>query len=411
MRGHAPGQWIFSVAWSPDGTRLASGSGDETVKVWDTSNGRELVTLRGHTAVILAVGWSADGKSLASASNDGTVRIWAPLAGQEVLSLPGHFLAWSRDGARLATIGDPEGTIRIYDASVGYAIAGSPTFQAHVHEQNADEYLDTGAVEKAIAEYGKAIRRDPKSPRARYARAGAYLEKGAFDIAAADLSKAIAVAPDAARVWYLRALARLGAGGADDYRKDCAEMLQHFAQAENANNAHWTAWTCALAPGAIGDHSQAIALADRAVKSDLKSAQYLDALGAILYRGGRFEEAILRLTEAHHLVQEPSEQSRISPAYAWFFLAMAHHRLGHGEEAKKWLDKAAAWTENAMREADQGQKSMPWNRRLTLKLLGEEAEALLKSAPAPKSPKPAAQENEKSEAKPKAEGEKPKADS
>jgi hypothetical protein len=67
-----------------------------------------------------------------------------------------------------------------------------------------------------------------------------------------------------------------------------------------------------------------------------------------------------------------------SPVYTWFFLAMAHHRLGHREEAKKWLDKAVAWTEKTIREADRGTTSLPRNRRLTLKLLREEAEAMMK---------------------------------
>jgi WD40 repeat protein/serine/threonine protein kinase/Tfp pilus assembly protein PilF len=353
LRGHAPAHWIFSVAWSPDGTRLASGGWDETVKVWDTSNGRELVTLRGHTGYVLVVGWTPDGKRLASASSDGTVRIWAPLAGQEVLSLAGFYLAWSPDGARLATIGGPEGKIRIYDASVGYALAGSPAYQAHVHEQKADEYLESGAVEKAIAEYGEAIRLDPKSPRACYARAQAYLKKGVFDFAAADLSKAIALAPDAADVWYLRALAQLRAGRADEYRKDCAEMLKQFGETQKPDEAHWAAWTCVLAPDATPEWPRVLALAEKAAKSDPKSFQYQVTLGAALYRAGRLEEAAQRLAEADRLPKEPSERLRSSPAYDWFFLAMAHWQLGQKDEARKWYDKAAAWMEqNKPKDAD-----------------------------------------------------------
>lgn len=62
-----------------------------------------------------------------------------------------------------------------------------------------------------------------------------------------------------------------------------------------------------------------------------------------------------------------------------------------------------AWTDKAMREAEQGTRHFDWDRRLTLKLLREEAEALLKSAPSPPSPKPAAKEKEKTEEEPKAE--------
>jgi hypothetical protein len=110
---------------------------------------------------------------------------------------------------------------------------------------------------------------------------------------------------------------------------------------------------------------------------------------------------VKRLAEADALVKEPSERLTSSPAYTWFFLAMTHHRLGHGEEAKEWLDKAVASTEKAMREADQGTAGLSWNRRLTLKLLRDEAAALLAAddtAPA---------EKEKTEEKPKAESGKP----
>jgi WD40 repeat protein/serine/threonine protein kinase len=65
-----------SVAFSPDGTRLASASIDRTVKVWDVATGDEVLSLRGHTGGVLGVAFSPDGNLLASAGRDGTVRIW-----------------------------------------------------------------------------------------------------------------------------------------------------------------------------------------------------------------------------------------------------------------------------------------------------------------------------------------------
>jgi hypothetical protein len=109
------------------------------------------------------------------------------------------------------------------------------------------------------------------------------------------------------------------------------------------------------------------------------------------------DEATERLTEADQLAQQMGEDQPCSPAYTWYFLAMAHHRLGHREEAKKWLDKAVSWTDKVFREADLGTADLSWSRRLTLKLLRDEAEALLKSTPASASPlpKPAVKEKEK----------------
>jgi WD40 repeat protein len=64
------------VAWSPDGTRLATGSDDQKAKVWDTTTGKELRTLRlwGH---IHSVAWSPDGRRLATGNDDDTVQIYA----------------------------------------------------------------------------------------------------------------------------------------------------------------------------------------------------------------------------------------------------------------------------------------------------------------------------------------------
>jgi len=74
LRGHTG--WVTGLACSPDGRRLATGSNDRTVKLWDTTTGEEVFTLRGHTAGVLRVAFSPDGQRIASGGWDRTMRVW-----------------------------------------------------------------------------------------------------------------------------------------------------------------------------------------------------------------------------------------------------------------------------------------------------------------------------------------------
>ena len=112
---------VLSVAFSSDSKILASGSEDETIKLWDVATGKERATLRGHAIGIYSVAFSPNGNLLASGSHDATIKLWDVATGKLRATLNGHefvarSVAFSPDGKTLAT-GSWDRTIKLWDVS------------------------------------------------------------------------------------------------------------------------------------------------------------------------------------------------------------------------------------------------------------------------------------------------------
>jgi eukaryotic-like serine/threonine-protein kinase len=118
---------LRSVQFSPDGRSLVSAGYDPTSYLWDATTGRAIRALRGHEKGVWAAVFSPDGRRLASASDDGTLRLWDPSTGETLAVLRGHedivrAVVFSPDGRRLASTGEDR-TVRLWDAATGSPIA------------------------------------------------------------------------------------------------------------------------------------------------------------------------------------------------------------------------------------------------------------------------------------------------
>jgi WD40 repeat protein len=117
--------WVICVAISPDGKRLASGSFDKTVRLWEMGTGKQVGRFQ-HPDVIQSLTFSADGKWLVTGCADKIARLWDLATGKEIREFPGHrdgviSIAISADGKRLAT-SSVDGTARLWELDTGKII-------------------------------------------------------------------------------------------------------------------------------------------------------------------------------------------------------------------------------------------------------------------------------------------------
>jgi dipeptidyl aminopeptidase/acylaminoacyl peptidase len=289
LRHHTNTGW--GVAFSADGRLLASPE-DERVHLWDAATGKELRSLKGHTKRVYRLDFSPDSQRLASASEDGTVRLWATATGRELLTLKGHnetvySVSFSSDGRRLAACGS-EGTVRVWEAA---------------------------PVPDAVwRRRGLAVR---------------------VDLLFQEL------------LFRQEVLAALGKDSR--FEEDDRQFALQLAQAHQDDPEDWNsrAWDLAkVRDGNKDGYTRAMRLAEAAVRLAPKEGNYLNTLGVVQYRLGRYDVALATLRKSQKLNESPRPDDLA-------FLAMTQHQLGKKDEAKATFNrlreviKQSPYTEDA----------------------------------------------------------------
>jgi tetratricopeptide (TPR) repeat protein len=236
----------------------------------------------------------------------------------------------------------------------------------HWRQRQAEASLREKNWSAALFHLDRLLTEEPTHTDSRFQRGRIHAQQNRWDKSAADYARAIEGKPEDVTVWHEAASAHLAAGDPAGYCKVCAALLERFGKTENTAEANIAAWTCTLAPDAVTNFALPLRLAEQAVAKGAGDA----TLGTVLYRAGRLDAALARLTEA---TKRDKAETGVS---TWLFLAMLHHRQGRPDEAKRWLTKATTALDRAAKEKPNDVQA--WPGRQELRLLRREAEALTK---------------------------------
>jgi WD40 repeat protein/serine/threonine protein kinase/Flp pilus assembly protein TadD len=427
------GGTVYAAAFSPDGRTALTGGADTTARLWDVPTGKPLAEFP-HNGTVWAVAFHPDGRTAFTYSADKVKRQWELVA--PAPDEPERLRAWARVRAQKAfddrgALGplSPEECQRSWDELVrsggdwearpdsrswhfdqaAVAEADEDWFAAVFHltrlpvdvRDGTDVRRRLGRAHgelrqwpQAVEDYTKVLALNPDDAAAWKGRAAARAELRQWGEAVADYQKACELQPDDPWAWYEPGLAHLGRGDADAFRALCRRMQEHFGKTRDAGAAYVVATLAVNLPDVVPDPQSLVDLAETAQRAEPGRADYLETLGAALYRAGRDAEAVRRLNEA-------AAKQDGGTVWTQLFLALAHHRLGQKVAGARAAGLLAApqgrgllaalpallpddvvaheWLARAEKQFA-GLEAPSWEAKVYLRYLLQEAKALLKPA-------------------------------
>jgi tetratricopeptide (TPR) repeat protein len=370
-------EFVNSMAFSPDGRTIVTGSSDRVTRLWDAATGQPIGPALSDVPSGVCVTFSPDGRFILMSDSSGFRRWDAPVPVPD--DLP-RLATWVEAATGLEL--DNRGSVRVLDGAAwaerrrrlselgGPPLAVSrtrldPILYGANPTARAAALAKEGLWEQAEAAYKAAARARPFHQPAWRALARFQRSRGHLDRAAATCAEAVQIMPAnfTLRVDLGRLL--LESNDREGWRSANDALLERFGGTTNVSTANLVAWACALGPDGSADPEIPVRLAEGAVRGATDGARpgFLNTLGATLYRAGRFDEALRRLEEAI------KQRGKTSTPADWAFLAMAHMRLGHRAQARRWLER--------LRDYQPSAKLAQWSDELALSLVRREAEAMV----------------------------------
>jgi tetratricopeptide (TPR) repeat protein len=366
------------LVFSPDGTKLVASTNQKTALVWDLRRIREQLAPMG-------LDWDAPPYPAASAASETSGPVPPPrpvrVVGEVIEPQARRAGGLAEMNRRLAANPD-DAEARIHRGWLFHQQKKWPEATADLERRLrlrpedadacwllAEAYQETGNLAGALAVLSRLLERAPQDRDVRFHRGLLALALAQPDLAADDFTRILATEPDLERARYRRAqaLIRLGRhrqaltdvetllakdsndyalyqlrsivrealGDRDPARADREKTVALLPKAPMALNNR--AWTLATGPVEERDPERAVTLARRAVELSPGQQMLLNTLGVVLYRTGQYAEAVSVLEQSLAAGKGQFD------AFDLFFLAMAHHRLGHADQARACFDRAVRW--------------------------------------------------------------------